>query len=81
MVRLTNPEIDVEMLAHRIIDSAFEGSRPDHKSSSVSIPKGTLPSSILVGALKRRKHAPLPIIVLEIDSNLLEPNCRKFWYN
>ena len=62
---ITSGEGDFERLAYKIIYSAIQQSRPLNKSTSVSIPQGTLASSILTGALKRVKQ--LPIIVLEVD--------------
>ena len=62
---ITSGEGDFERLACKIIHSAIQQSRPSNKSTSVSIPQGTLASSILTGALNRVKQ--LPIIVLEVD--------------
>ena len=56
---------DFERLALKIVDSAIQQSRPSTKSTSVSVPQGTRPSSILTGALRRVKQ--LPLIVLEVD--------------
>ena len=62
---ITSWEGDFERLACKIVQSAFQWSRPSNKPTTVSIPQGTLASSILTGALRQEKQ--LPIVVLELD--------------
>ena len=72
LARVTTADImkgkgEFERLALKIIDSVIQKSRPSTKSASVSVPQGTLASSILTGALRRVNQ--LPIIVLKVDVN------------
>ena len=57
---ITSREGDFERLACKIVQSAFQQSRPSNKPTTVSIPP-----SILTGVLRWEKQ--LPIIVLELD--------------
>ena len=74
---ITSGEGDFERLAYKIVDAAIQRSRP---STSVSIPQGTMASSVLTGALKRvatLSGQQLLIIVLEIDVKFSGPQLQQ----
>ena len=66
-----------ERLVYKIVDSAIQRARP---STSVSIPRETMASSVLTGALKwvaTLSGQQLPIIVLEIDVKFSRPQLQQ----
>ena len=71
---ITSGEGGLERFAYKIGDSR---SRP---STSVSIPQGTMASSVLTGALKwvaTRSGQQLPMIVFEIDVKFSGPQLQQ----
>ena len=84
MVKLTSTEVDLEKLL--LIKSSMQQlgqSRTQHKKTSVSIPKGTLVSSIIEAALQCIKNNQLQIIALKLDvkspiSETLKLNSHQF---